>query len=305
MSFLDTIFKEEQKKKNNVIIVDFSNLLHSSFHAGVRFDRTLKNDEERYAMWRYILLNQILTIKTKLQPDELILAIDSHSWRKDKYKYYKANRVLARAKVTDYNPEDFYKTCDRFVEEITENLPYKVIKSENAEADDVIGVLVKYFAEKNINHIIVSRDKDFVQLLKSQYTRFYDPIDKKYKEKVDPYQFLRDHILCGDSSDGIPNMLSPDNVFVNSDKRQKRITKKVRAEVNELGLEEYAIRNNLIENYERNKMLIDLDEIPEFITNDVIFQYNDQCPRGDFIKIVQFFRKYKIKTLVDKAEKFL
>ena len=153
----------------------------------------------------------------------------------------------------------------------------------------------------------MSRDKDFKQLLKKPNVKLFDPILKEFKEEKDPYNFLIDHILRGDSSDGIPNMLSDDNVFVNSDKRQKRITKKVVESVNELGIEEYAIVNGLVENYERNKLLVELSDetIPKDIWNETIYEYNQQKPKGSYLKVLQFLRKHKIKSLVDSVDSFL
>jgi hypothetical protein len=308
MSIDDLFGKAREKTVQHPVVIDFSNILHSSFHtSSVRFDKSLKSSHEKYAMWRYILLNQIANIKTTLNPDELTLAIDSNSWRKKDFEFYKANRAIARAKQTDFNYEEFIEVANGFVQEIKENFPYKVIQVPNAEADDVIAILVNNWAEKNISHVIVSRDKDFKQLLKYNTCKFYDPVDKKFKEETDPFGFLLDHILIGDASDGIPNMLSDDNTFVDSSKRQSRITKRVREEVNELGIEEYAIRNGLIANYERNKKMIDLsiDNLPKDVVTDTMYQYNAPCPESNFMKVSSFMRKYKIRSLVANVDKFL
>ncbi len=303
MSFLDDHF-QETKQINTTVIVDLSNTLHSTFHAQVRFDKTLQDDNQKYDFWRFLILNQLKYINQKFKPDEIVLAIDSTSWRKKEYKYYKANRVLAREKQKDFNAEEFYSITDQFIQELTDNFPYKVIKVSGAEADDIIGTLANKLSQQII---IVSRDKDFKQLLKKPNVKLFDPILKEFKEEKDPYNFLIDHILRGDSSDGIPNMLSDDNVFVNSDKRQKRITKKVVESVNELGIEEYAIVNGLVENYERNKLLVELSDetIPKDIWNETVYEYNQQKPKGSYLKVLQFLRKHKIKSLVDSVDSFL
>lgn len=298
--------KNPSKANDNIVIVDFSNLLHSSFHAQVRFDKSLESNFEKYAMWRYILLNQIVLIKTKLQPTELILAIDSSSWREKEFKYYKAKRKLDRENQKDFDYEEFIQTANQFIEQIESTFPYKVIKYDNAEADDVIGVLATLFAEQNKNCTIVSRDKDFKQLLKYNNIKFYDPIDKEFKEVKDPFGFLFDHISGGDTSDGIPNILSDDNTFVDSTKRQKRMTKKVKEQINDLGIEKYCIENGLIQNYERNKKLIDLSKIPEDIVEGIKYEYNNAKPqKPNFMKVAAFFKKYKIKSLEDKVDQFL
>lgn len=308
MTALDELFGHEPEAEASadfICVIDLSNLLHSTFHSQVRFDKSLKSGNDKYAMWRYLLLNSILSIKSKLQPQEIVLAIDSKSWRKKFFKYYKARRTLNREKQTDFNYEEFFEVSNGFIEEITEVMPYKVITVDGAEADDIVGVLAHVLGDRKIT--IVSRDKDFKQLLRNKNVTLYDPVDKKYKTEDDAYGYLMEHILRGDSGDDIPNMLSDDNVFVDSTKRQRKITKKVLEEVYELGLEEYAIRNNLIENYERNKKLVELskDEIPDEIWQEVVFQYNQLDPKGDYMKVMQFLRKHKIRSLVEKAGAFL
>ena len=306
-SILDDLFghNEEVKQFQNPMVIDLSNILHATYHGMVRFDSTLNSDLEKYAMWRYFLLNSIITIKTKFQPDELVLAIDSSSWRKKEFKYYKAQRVLAREKQTDFNYKEFIEISNGFIAEIEEFLPYKVVRVDGAEADDIIAVLVNLWRDKNIT--IVSRDKDFKQLLRSPNIKMYDPIDKEFKTVECPYAYLMEHILIGDKSDGIPNMLSDDNIFVTSGKRQKSITKNVKASMSELGLEKFAIENNIIDKYERNKKLVELskDEIPEDIWNNIIFRYNELDPKGDYIKVLQFLQRHKIRALVDKVDRFL
>ncbi len=308
MTFLDELFDPEKTKEvNKVVLVDFSNILHSTFHTQVRFDKTLNSEYEQFAMWRYLLLNQISTFNQKFRPDEIILAIDSSSWRKKEFKYYKAVRHLKRKTQTSFNYEEFFKISNQFIDELTKHFPYKVIKVKNAEADDVIAVLTKYLSRKNKEVTIISRDKDFKQLLTSDNISFYDPQDKKFKKVSDTAEFLLDHILRGDKGDGIPNMLSDDNVFVNSDKRQSRITKKVVEEVADFGLEKYAIKYNLIKNYERNQKFITLSEefIPKDIQINTIYQYDNLSPKANYIEMVQFFRKHKLKSLIDKVDNFL
>jgi 5'-3' exonuclease len=297
---------KSKKQKNNIMLIDFSGLLHSSFHSSnVRFDKSLENNSQKYQMWRYILLKQILSVKEKFKPDEIVLAIDDSSWRKKEFKYYKANRVLAREKQTDFDAEEFYQVADQFISELSQAFPYKVIKVKGAEGDDVIGVLASHLGKQNINCTIVSRDKDFKQLLKYSSVKFYDPIDKKIKEENDPIGFLLEHIAIGDSSDGIPNILSDDNTFVDSSKRQKRMTKKVKEEINDLGIEQYCIKHGIIDNYERNKKLIDLSETPDNIAQEILYEYNTQEPKSNFMEMAAFMKRHNIKSLNDKINSFL
>ncbi len=307
---LDELFKdendvEEVKHHKNIMIVDFSNILHSSYHGQVKIDKSLKDDKQRYQMWRFFMLNSLLTLKNKFHPDEIVLALDASSWRKKAFKYYKANRVLARAKQTDFNYKEFIEVSNMFIDELQETMPYKVIKVDNAEADDIVAILVHHLKNRKIT--IISRDKDFQQLLRTPNIVLFDPISKVFKRSEDPYAFLLDHIIRGDASDGIPNILSDDNVFVDTSKRQSKITKKVLKELYDLGIEEFVIRRNIVKNYERNKQLIELskDTIPENIRTETVFQYNNQKPTSNFMKVAAFLRKHKIKSMEEKAGSFL
>ena len=305
MSSLDELFGHDEKTTTNPMIIDLSNILWATYHAQVKYDKSLNSNFERHAMWRYFLLNSILNVKVKFKPDEIVLAIDSSSWRKKKFEYYKANRVLAREKQEEFDYQEFIEVSNCFIDELIEVMPYKVVRIDGAEADDIIAVLVHQWRDKNV--LIISRDKDFKQLLRSPNIKMYDPISKEFKTVDCPYEYLMEHILKGDTGDGIPNMLSPDNIFVTTGSRQKSITKKVKESVNELGLEKYAIDNDVISNYERNKNMVELskDEIPEDIWNNILFEYNNLDPKGDFIKVVQFLKKHKIRTLEDRASDFL
>jgi UDP-N-acetylglucosamine transferase subunit ALG13 len=304
-STLDDLFGHDVKEVNDIMIIDFSGILHSTYHVQVRFDNTLNDEFQKFAMWRYLILNSVLTVKEKFKPQEIVLALDSSSWRKKAFKYYKAQRVLDREKQSDFNFEEFLEVSNSFIEEITETMPYKVIKVDGAEGDDIIGILAHHLKNKRVT--IVSRDKDFKQLLKNQNIKMFDPIDKVIKQVECPYNFLIEQIVRGDKADGIPNILSEDNIFVTTGKRQKSITKGIMESVYDLGLEEFAIRNNVIDKFERNKKLIELtkEHIPEDIWDNVIYQYNNQAPVGNYIKIVQFLRKHKIRSLVEKANQFL
>lgn len=308
MSSLDELFGKQTKVKNGLVaLIDFSGLLHSSYHAQVRFDRSLSSDFERYAMWRYLLINMILKQKNKHQPDEVVLCIDRKSWRRDYFKYYKAGRVLARRKQDDFNYEEFKKTSNEFIEEMRENFPFKIIESDRAEGDDCIAVLAHELSKEKRPVVVISRDKDFKQLLKLDGVTMYDPMANKFVEESDPNMYLLEHILRGDSSDSIPNMFSDDDVFVNEGKRQKPITKKLIAELFELGMDKFVVKNGLVDKYDRNRKLVELSDetIPTDVWNDIVYKYRNISPPQNYMKILQFLRKHNMRTLIDKADSFL
>ena len=137
------------------------------------------------------------------------------------------NRKKDRDKSSfDWN--EAFRILNMVREEIAENFPYKVIHIDGCEADDIIGTLCHEFGRELNNGepiLILSGDKDFVQLQKYANISQYDPVRKKWVKNSTPEMFLIEHILAGDRGDGIPNVLSDDNVFVEN-RRQKPLSKK-------------------------------------------------------------------------------
>ena len=121
-----------------------------------------------------------------------------------------------------------FDTLHLIKQELQDNFPYKVLEVENAEADDIIASVVSYVAQAASHYekvLIVSGDKDFIQLQKHSFVTQYSPTLKKFVNGIDPHAYIKEHILKGDRSDGVPNFLSPDNCFVD-EMRQRPISKK-------------------------------------------------------------------------------
>lgn len=284
----------------DVMLDDISGMLYASYFVAQN-DPNQRTTEDKNAYWKYLLMSMILGVKNKYKPKEVVLCVDSkNTWRKDEFKYYKARRVLKKEKdTTDW--DSFYKTADSFLSEIEKYFPFKVIKVDKAEADDIIAVLVEHLVGKQI--IIVSRDKDFCQLLRYDNVKIHNPIDGEIVAcEMNPGSFLSLHLLKGDSGDDVPNLLSDDNVFVNSDKRQKRITQKLIEEVLESGIEKFVIKNQLIDNYERNRKLITLSSefIPEEIVIDTKYKYDTTKSKGDFETMLAYLTKNNMPSLIDQ-----
>jgi len=224
---------------------------------------------------------------------DLIIATDSGSWRKDYYKFYKQNRRKSK-KDSKIDFDIVYKFFDCFIKELKEILPSPVMKVYNCEADDIIGTLALVLSKKE-KVIIVSKDKDFIQL-NSENIMLYDPFKKEFKNEVkigsikmevnnekDAKKYLLYHILMGDSIDGIPNLKSDDDVFVDPLKRQKpfgikTIQKKLKTkdDLKQLVDEYY-------DNWKRNSLLIDLKKIPKEYKEKIIDEYNN-CLKNNLTK---------------------
>lgn len=252
-----------------------------------------KSDELDLGFLRHLILNSIRSIKTKFSADygELVLCDDtSDYWRKHIFPFYKENRKKIRAK-SDYNWNNIFKTLKVIKEEIAENFPYKYIAINHCEADDIIAVLSKTFYKKE-NILIVSNDKDFVQLYKYPNVYQYSPLVRKFLQEGDPVNFLLTKIIKGDASDGIPNILSDDDTFVCENKRQRKITKNIleNFDLNKLGHSSY-------ENWLRNKKLIDFDEIPKNLEHKIIEVYHEPI-LGNHEKAFSYLTEHSLKLLL-------
>ena len=154
-------------------------------------------------------------------------------------------------------------------EELTKYFPYKVMHVDTAEADDIIGVLVDHCKENPT--LILSSDKDFIQLHKYNGVRQWSPLQKKFIVG-DAAESLYDKTIRGDTGDGVPNILSSDDTLITEGKRQTPITKKKMELWRGKKPEEFC-NEAMLRNYHRNKTLVDLRETPESIRINIIKEF--------------------------------
>lgn len=262
-------------------------------------------------MVRHMVLNSLRSYKVKFGQDygEMIIACDNrHYWRKKIFPYYKENRKKT-IEQSELNWKEIFEYLNKIKNEIKEFLPYRVIDVESAEADDIIATLVEEFGNtpsvmKNSQPILIlSGDKDFIQLHRFTNVKQYDPTRKKWIKHEDPNMYLCEHIMHGDEGDGIPNVLTHDDYFVTRKKgdRQKRLTSK---KLNELiNTIQSQLETTIARNYDRNRQLIDLSFIPSKIKEQVMVQYCDQEGRNRS-KLLGYFMANKLKNLTDHLSEF-
>jgi len=274
-------------------LVDFSQIVIGSYmmaakHATVDMD-----------VIRPSVLNTLRIYRSKFVNEygELILCCDDRkTWRKEIFPNYKASRKKTRkSSGVDWN--NLYDTLNQLKEELREWFPYKLIQVEKAEADDIIATLVNLTTERTL---ILSSDKDFVQLHKFN-VRQYSPIQKKFVDG-DAKENLHEKIIRGDVGDGIPNIMSDDNVFVDEGRRQKPITKKKVEAWYELDPEMYC-SDEMLRNYNRNRQLIDLDHIPDTIRINITKQF-ETITIGDRRRLLTYFVNHKLKNLMENLSEF-
>lgn len=285
-----------------MIIVDLNQVMLSNLLMQLGNHTNAQIEEN---MVRHMILNSLRSYRTKFRDEygELVIACDNTNyWRKKIFPYYKANRKKSQEK-SDLDWKSIFECMNKIRAELKEFFPYKVIDIESAEADDIIGTLVKNFgSEMNSGEpiLILSGDKDFIQLHTFGNVKQYDPTRKKWVTHKDPHMFLKEHIMKGDSSDGVPNILSSDNCFVVGDRQRpltaKRIEQYMKVKPTEL-------ETSIARNYFRNEQLIDLNHTPEEIRVKVMESYHAQSNK-DRSKLMNYFIVNKLRNLTEHIGDF-
>ena len=166
-----------------------------------------KSKEIDENMVRHMILNSLRMYRTRFSSEfnELVLCYDSkHYWRRDYFPEYKSGRRKTREK-SSHDWDAIFICLNQIKDELRNNLPYKFLEVYGAEADDIIGTLCSEYSEEIM---IISGDKDFIQLQKYPNVKQFSPITKKTVNGKNPGAYLKEHIFKGDSSDGVPNVLS-------------------------------------------------------------------------------------------------
>jgi 5'-3' exonuclease len=281
-----------------MIIIDFSAIAIGNIIA-----QKLTKEEDI----RHTILNSLRMYNKKFRNEygQMVIAIDSYSWRKEIYPEYK----FKRASVREKSPIDWksvFLIINKIKLDLKENFPYKIIEVARCEADDIIGVLAFDTQEfgQHDKVMIVSGDKDFIQLHQFNNIRQYSPITKKFIQSSDPKAYLLEHLLKGDSSDGVPNVLSPDNTFSESI-RQSPMTKKKMAKYTIDNLDDMhnIMEPEIYRNFCRNRKLIDLTQIPkDLVTN--IQEEIANVKVSSKLKVLNYLIKNRCSLLIECAGEF-
>ena len=251
---------------------------------------------------RHMILSTLLHYRRKFSDEfgELVICCDSpRSWRKDVFAFYKANRKKDReGSKLDWNK--IFLILNNFRNELKKNFPYRVLEVRGAEADDIIACLVQRFYGFE-SHLILSSDKDFIQLHKYPKVKKFSPIQKKFISHDDPVDYLKEHIIKGDRGDGVPNILSDDDTFV-SDKRQRKLQKFKLDSWKKMKVDEFC-NDRMLRNYHRNEQLVSLDKIPNDINKQIVDQYTNYSDNGR-TRMFNYFVNNKLKNLIEHIGDF-
>lgn len=282
-----------------MIIFDYNQVAISSLMEQIGSSK--KPVEENLV--RHMILNVIRTYVKKFKEThgpEVVIACDNRNyWRREYFPQYKASRKKSRdASGHDWN--SIFECLHKIKEELKEYSPYKVIDVDTAEADDIIATLA-ILKSANEKVMILSSDKDFAQLQKYPNVQQYSPILKKFISEPLPAVQLKQMIIRGDKGDGVPNILTQDNVFIEGG-RQKPITEaKIINWLNQKP-EEFCT-DEMLRNYKRNELLIDLTKIPESLQKSIIDTYESSVGHNKQ-KFMNYMIANKLKNLLEIIDEF-
>ena len=316
------------------LLIDTANMFFRARHAAFR----AADPWEKIGYALHISLSSINKVARRFGADHVVFALEGRSWRKDFYEPYKKNRAVARAALTESEQEEdklFWETFDTFTKYLAEQTNCSVIRVANAEADDIIARWIA--THPRDNHVIISSDTDFVQLLADnvdQYNGITDElhtlkgifdvkgnhiIDKKTKQpKVtpDPSWLLFEKCMRGDTSDnvfsaypgvrekGTKNKVGLREAFADRDKRGYNW--------NNMMLQRWSDHNGLehrvLDDYERNCKLIDLNAQPDEIKQAVDSAIREQIRQQDIgqvgVRFMRFCAKFDLVKISESAEQY-
>ena len=248
-------------------------------------------------MLRHMILNSVRNYQKRYSEEygEIVLCTDAADpWRRDYFPLYKANRKKAR-EADDKDWGLIFDTLHKVKMEIKENFPYRYMYVERCEADDIIAILTRHAKEKVL---IVSGDKDFQQLQRYDNVKQWSPNLNKFIEPEDPQEFLKEHILKGDKSDGIPNILSNDNCL-DEGIRQTPLRRPILEKYMRITIQS---DDKYYRNYLRNQTLIDFDFIPEEVNDRILNEYGNTKPVQG--KVFDYLRTHRLNELLNHVEDF-
>lgn len=300
-----------------MILVDYSQVAIASISTWTKGSYT---DAEFKNIVRHCILSTILSYKKKYSNKfgEIVIACDGKAyWRKTVFPYYKAHRKKDR-ETSDVNWALVFECMSELREDLKELFPYKVVRVNEAEGDDVIAIITEWAQTRgegvgldgtlpvdDIEPIlIISSDKDFKQLHKFPTVQQWSPLHKSFLKftRAEIEDYTHEHIVRGDSGDGIPSVLCEDDFLVNRPEgtRATPVTKKV--------IEKYKMLTLLTDleraRYERNRMLVSFDYIPSTVRDSIIEEYTNAITKVDRMKILNYLIKHNCKLLIDVIEEF-
>jgi len=290
-----------------MILVDLNQVMISNLMGQLYSSKTNDVDED---LLRHMVLNGIRSYRNKFSKEygELVICCDdTNNWRKDSFPYYKAHRKTNRDE-SDLDWPNIFNCLNNIRDELKEFFPYKHIRVNRCEADDIIGTICHTegvaLGDGKEKILVLSGDKDFIQLQVYANVSQYDPVRKKMIKHKDPAQYLLEHIAKGDRGDGIPNVLSSDDTFVSGGRQKPMRANRLeeimnlvqKYNVDELGEYEWAT------GYQRNEILVDLINTPDELQEQILEQF--KVDPGGRDGLFNYFVKKRLNNLIENISEF-
>lgn len=285
-----------------MVLVDFNGLAIGSI-----MGQLSRGEELSENLVKHIIINNLRIYRNKYKEADygkMVIACDSYSWRKDVFPEYKAQRKANRA-TDKHDWPMIFDLIEDTLNDLRENFPYAVIKIDSAEADDIIGALTVHKSTPLIGEdvVIISADKDFIQLQQYGHVIQWSPMFNKMIKEDNPRKYLFEHLLKGDAGDGVPNANSHDDVFTTGSRQTPMTQKQIDKYWDNHDDLEMIMKPNVYRNFMRNVQMIDLTNTPDGIREAAINMYENYKypPRSN---ILTYLIEHRMKMLIDNAAEF-
>jgi len=170
---------------------------------------------EFIGLTKYYIFQELFSIKQEHGPNfgDMVICLDKSEngyWRKDVYPMYKASRKKGRD-ASDIDYDKVFASVNEVIEQIKNNLPWKVVEVPRAEADDIMLVLSREF-NKSEKILIHSPDKDMIQAqMDTDKVYQYSSLTKKWIVPENKHEsmdhWINEHICLGDPGDEVPKVV--------------------------------------------------------------------------------------------------
>lgn len=253
------------------------------------------NPEEFRKAIKAAFLERVRSINRKYRGEygRLVICCESPntpSWRKGYFQFYKAKRKAARD-ASQFDWTTIHSVMNEVRDDLGQFFNYPIMAVEGAEGDDVIATLARRFLNAEKRVLIFSGDKDFNQLHRYEGIVQYSPITQKFLKSDKPNRDLKEKIIRGDDGDGVPNILSKDNIFLIEDEKQRSISKIKCNQWLEKEPLEFCTTEDMRRNWIRNRTLIDFDFIPEPLAVSIVTHYEAELnkPSKEKSGLIDYF----------------
>lgn len=302
------------------LTIDVSNILYRTFFAHIK-----ESLDVNVGMCHHIALSTISKYFNNTKADDLVLAFDDYSWRKAytkdieecvTYKKYKGTRRKNMSPTDKEKLEKFESHVDEFVNLFRERSRVIVLKAKYLEADDLVAGFIQMHPDDE--HILVSADKDFMQLLVRNNLTLIDPTNDKPRTlseyNQDPDYFMYFKCLRGDSGDNVMSSyprLREDKIAASyRDAVLRTNIMQHKFKVLDNGDDGLPIEREFVtqEVFDENILLMDLTAQPDFIRDLMEKTINEALEtRGKFnyMEFLRFCGKYELNNIRSNVDSFV